>query len=100
LTGLLLFYWRITGPLLTESVTASTFFQFPWSITIALAWEFARSQHDWAMLDVDEKEDYKKGCAVRPEDSRVSLEEVLERPASEADSGLDWAYSSAYQRSD
>jgi hypothetical protein len=41
------------------------------------------------MLDVDEKEDYKKGCTVCPEDSRVSLEEVLERPSSEADSGLD-----------
>jgi len=41
------------------------------------------------MLDVDEKEDYKKGRTFRLEDSRVSLEEVLERPASEADSGLD-----------
>ena len=37
---------------------------------------------------MDEKEDYKKGCTVCPEDSRVSLEEVLERPTPEADLGL------------
>jgi hypothetical protein len=41
------------------------------------------------MPDVDEKEDYKKGCTLCPKDCRAGLEKVLEGPSSEENSGLD-----------
>jgi hypothetical protein len=48
------------------------------------------------MLDMDEEEDNKKRCTFCTEDCRISIEKVLERLASKADSGMDRTDPKAY----
>jgi len=74
---------------------AGTLLLFPWLLWPGNSPDLNMIELCWMWM----KEGLRKGCSVCPEDCRTGLEKVLERPPSEENSGLDWAYSSTYQGS-